>query len=268
MFNPIILVIGVGAALFAFASNKKPGATPAAPQPGTGKYDPGMDLDTERAVDVMLATDNNPNELREMAASLRPEFPRAADFLDTKANALSVSPSTPPLVVPPSPPIPIPPSPPVPLTPQPPVFIPPAPPPAIPPSPPIQPMQPPGPPLPKDNRDTVFTPGHIPASIRPFAVTGAATQTNHDIQFALGNFFALNPVVYPDNGDFLDSGFTLRDPTTGFITNNIPVDGVWGPRSQLALWAFQTWSNIARGTKLSIDGLPGPASLGALDEWT
>jgi hypothetical protein len=218
-----------------------------------GRFDPDLPPAEEEAVTRALQFETDPQKLRDFAASLRPQFPIAADNLETRANALAVNPQAPPVVLPPVP------RPPDPL-PSPAPVIPPFEPPSLPPAPnaSVQPMP---------SSGDVFTPGMIPSSVRPFKATGAKTQQNTDIQRALSNFFAMNPVIYPDNGDFLDAGFSLRDRSTGDISFQ-SVDGVWGPRSQLALWAFQVWSNHVRNTNLTIDGLPGPASLKALDDWT
>jgi hypothetical protein len=224
-------------------------------QPSNGRFDADLPPDIEAAVERALQFESDPAKLHQAAASLRPQFPIAADNLDSRANALAFVPpgQTPPAVVLP----PIPAIPPLISPPAPPPFLPPVPEP--PPSPPaIEPPAPP-PPSPAVASDTVFDPGSPPPFSPLSAAAKSKTSAHQQIQLLLTHFYAAEPV--------LDHTGMLADSTGQIAYGSDDVDGQWGPRSQQALWSFQRWFNAKRQHILQEDGLPGPASQNALGEW-
>jgi hypothetical protein len=241
--------------------------------------DVGMPPATCNAVQVALRLETNPAQLRAFADSI-PQFPIASTALRLKATAIEsltgVPSSVPPNV----------PAPPPTITPtfDPSQVIPPLPPVIVPalPSLPVNPSLPPAPSIPAPEAPqapaapaeggALFDPGNVPASLPGIPASGATnTKAHKDLQTALANFFAETDkrrVLYPDNGQVLDSGFSMlddRDNTFSFPFSG--ADGVWGKRSQLGLWLAQRWLNANRGAGLKEDGLPGTGSANALKEW-
>lgn len=281
---PLLPVLIGGGALAAFLLTRKDdgakGQTvnvlPGTPGMATANLDANLPPQVAQAVLVALRDESDPQKLHAFASALLGEgFPIAAGQLETKANALSLFGPSVPGNVPQAPQSfpPAPNQPPVFIPPQPPVFIPSAPstpgvltlPEVV-----ITPGMPdfpmpsiPGMPGLGGLTTTGFDPGN-PGSLPALPTSaGWVTDAHKALQTSLARFFASYGVKYP-SGNTLDSSRGLLTPMGTLVFSPSDVDGSWGPKSQLALWAFQTWSNATRGTNLTRDGIPGPASQSAL----
>lgn len=220
-----------------------------------GKYDDDLPPDLEETVTRMLGFESDPIKLFDFAQQLRPQFPIAAGALETKAATLNFGPGNvpsppapPPVnVQPDAPPKPSPQptnlkDPPL-VAPQPvqptPIVQPPAPPPPAPP--------PDAPPADPGGGFVQFDPGPLPKLPAIPPAGGNKTAAHASVQRALNNFYESNNVLDPVTDDNLN--FTAND-----------VDGIIGPFTQRALWAFQRFQNQTHGFALAEDGLPGAST--------
>lgn len=211
-----------------------------------GAYDADLPPAEEEAVNRALQFETDPQALNDFAASLRPQFPIAAGALEARATQLQRNPNAPPAPSPsPSPSAPSLPSlPSFPIQPTVPFF------PNVVPPPPAPPSFPSAP-----SSSNAFDPGALP-KLPTIPQAGKADTTQHRKgQRGLVAFFASNPVRDPEHpGD-----------TIHYLGSE--VDGIIGPHTQKATWAFQRWANRQRGAKLTEDGLFGTNTYAALAEF-
>jgi hypothetical protein len=292
MALPLLPLLLVGGGLAAFAALSSSGSQPAGgarggPTPGGGapnKYgDVGMPANLELTVDRELQNENDPAKLRELANAIRDQFPRAAAYLDTKANALSVNaPGSGIGVVPYGPPGPVPsggggggPSAgagvgimdgaPPPVVNMPPVTITAAPPPTSPFGGIAGGLQLPQglPPLPN-------FPIPIPGvSTSPPAGGGGSTPA----RWSPPTLPALPPIPAAGRQSTPAHKTAQRQlvrwsaAVDGGAYDASQVDGVIGPITQRTTQRFQAWANQYLSARLTLDGLFGPATYAALTKF-
>jgi peptidoglycan hydrolase-like protein with peptidoglycan-binding domain len=97
----------------------------------------------------------------------------------------------------------------------------------------------------------MFDPGTMPKLLAIPAAGKAKTTAHAEGQRGLVAFFAKTPV---------------KDPTSSsrLVYPSSEVDGMIGPRTQKATWAFQRWANAVMRAGLSEDGLFGPMTYEAI----
>lgn len=250
---PIFLAVGAGLAALGLAlTHSGSSSTPTLPtlQMGTGKYDRNLPLVLEQTVDAMIATDMNAADFAELAEALQEDgYTVAATALRTREAQLQPSPAPSPLPPPPPPPVVVPIVPtPVPIPPQP-----------APPPPPFPPQPQPPPPAPQPPQPAPAPPAPAPTSgVVPWSSTQLAAEgftSAYGLPAIPGSYAAQS-----DETQTIQQAINAWASTVGYPGPMIPLttDGFYGPNTQNAVSAFQSYVNETQGAGLVVDGLAGP----------